>query len=156
MLAQSTHSLHLRASERGDHVANRVRTALTPTLPAGSVATIRAKVKWLHGHPEVLFRLKGGYLEAAGRLNVPVNLGTPGGPNNRALANLGPAISDVSHRPVLPQANKSISVSARVNDPDGVSAVTLKYRLDPDANLVAVPMLDDGTGGDVVDRKSVV
>src|SRR6185295_11781226 len=79
----SSHSLHLRASARGDQSANRAFTPLTSTIPTGTVATVRAKVRWLSGHPEILLRLKGNYLEAAGRLLVPHNLGTPGAPNSR-------------------------------------------------------------------------
>jgi hypothetical protein len=39
---QSARSLHLRAVERGDHVANRVRTVLSTAIPASGTATIRA------------------------------------------------------------------------------------------------------------------
>src|SRR5262249_31202389 len=66
----STLSLHLVASDRGDHVANRVHTTLSSPIPAGTAnVSIRAKVRWLAGHPEVLFRLRGGGLEAIGRLS---------------------------------------------------------------------------------------
>ncbi|PYJ03203.1 MAG: hypothetical protein DME25_12935, partial [Verrucomicrobia bacterium] len=146
----SDHSLHLRASDRGDNAANRVSAQLTAAIPAGSTATLRAKVRWLRGHPEILLRLKGNWLEAFGHLSVPANLGTPGAPNSQARPNTGPAIGDVAHRPVLPQPNQSIRVTARVSDPDGVPSVTLKYRLDPAATVLSVPMVDDGTGGDAL------
>ena len=35
-----------------------------------------------------------------------------------------------------------------MHDPDGVQNLTLYYRLDPATNYTAVPMKDDGTGGD--------
>ena len=44
--------------------------------------TIQAKVRWLRGNPEILFRLKGNYVEAAGNMltsapkSVPNTLGT--------------------------------------------------------------------------------
>jgi hypothetical protein len=86
----SARSLHLVASDRGDHVANRVRTVLSSTIPANTTnVTISAKVKWLRGNPEILLRLKGGYLEAYARLNVPANLGTPGARNSRWRAKRG-------------------------------------------------------------------
>jgi Lamin Tail Domain/CotH kinase protein/Carbohydrate binding domain/Immunoglobulin domain len=146
----SAHSLHVRSSERGDQAANRVRAPLTSAPNPGQTATIRAKVRWLHGHPEILFRLKGNWLEVFGRLNVPANLGTPGAPNSQARPNAGPAIADVSHRPILPQPNEAIRVTARVSDPDGLASVTLRYRLDPDSTQLSVPMADDGMGGDAL------
>ena len=144
----SARSLHLRASDRGDLTANRLSAVLTSAVAPSSTATLRAKVRWLRGHPEILIRLKGNYLEAYGRLSVPSNLGTPGAANSQARANLGPVITDTAHRPILPQAGQAIRVTARVSDPDGVQTVTLRYRIDPDATLIDLPMLDDGTGGD--------
>ena len=150
----SARSLRLRASERGDHVANRARAPLSAALTGGT-ATLRAKARWLRGHAEVLMRLKGNHLEAIGRLTVPGNLGTPGAPNSQARANAGPAILDVSHRPVLPAADETIRVTARVVDRDRVTSVTLRYRLDPSATLTTVTMVDNGTGGDLLARDGI-
>jgi hypothetical protein len=50
----------------------------------------------------------------------------------------------VAHRPVLPAPFQGIRVSARVHDPDGLSAVVLKYRIDPATNLMSIAMTDDG------------
>ncbi|MBI2927958.1 MAG: lamin tail domain-containing protein [Verrucomicrobia bacterium] len=146
----SAQCLHVRASGRGDTGANRVRVPLKSPLPVGATATIRAKVRWLRGWPEVLLRLYGNYLEAYGPLNLPRNLATPGARNSRALPNTGPAISDVTHSPILPAGNEPVVVTATVDDPDGVAQVVLRFRNDPDTALVSVPMRDDGTGGDAV------
>ncbi len=143
----STRSLHLRANTRGDIEVNRVRVPLTQALSTGT-ATIRAKVRWLRGHSEILLRLKGNWLEAFGRLTVPSNLGTPGAPNSAARSNAGPAITEVLHSPTLPAANEPIRVVARVQDVDGVQSVALRYRIDPSATLNSLAMLDDGTAGD--------
>ncbi len=145
----SSRSLHLRATTRGDIEANRVRVPLTQALSSGT-ATIRAKVRWLRGHPEILLRLKGNYLEAFGRLTVPANLGTPGAPNSVARSNAGPSITEVLHSPALPAANQPIRVVARVQDVDGVQSVVLRYRLDPSSTLTSIAMVDNGTGGDAV------
>jgi hypothetical protein len=142
--------LHLRASEKGNQMVDRVRTPLTSALQPGQTATIRAKARWLCGWPEILLRLKGGYLEAFGRLAVPLNLGTPGTRNSRARANGGPAIYDVSHRPVLPLANQAVRVNARLEDNDGLGVVRLNYRLDPASTLFSVTMADDGQNGDTL------
>jgi hypothetical protein len=145
---QSARSLRVVASERGDHVANRVRTALTSPIPVGATATIRARVRWLRGHPEILLRLRNGGLEASGRLALPPFVGTPGAPNSRRLDNAPPAITAVQHQPVLPVALEPVRVFARVTDPDGVSPVTLHYRLDPASSVQTIAMVDDGSGPD--------
>jgi hypothetical protein len=145
-----TACLRLQASDRGDPGPNRLMANLRQTLQVGDLVTLRARVRWLHGCPEILLHLYDGYLEAYGRLEVPANLGTPGGPNSRSVANAGPAIADVTHHPVLPAGGEPISVSARAHDPDGLAAVTLWYRLDPQTNWVAVAMRDEATEGDEV------
>ena len=138
--------LHVRASARGDTMHNRA--LCTITVPSG-VVTLRAQVRWLKGWPEVLLRLHGNHMEAFGRLALPPT-GTPGARNSRALDNAAPAIYEVTHSPVLPAANQPAVVTARVHDPDGVSSLTLKYRVDPSATYANVTMVDDGTGGDAV------
>lgn len=143
-------ALLVRASDRGNVAADRIRAPLTSAFSSGQTATLKARARWLRGSPELLLRLKGGHLEVVGRLAIPPNLGTPGAANSRARANTGPAITGVSHRPVLPQAGDSIRVTASVDDPDGLQSVVLRYRLDPSSNLTSVTMMDDGTGGDLV------
>ncbi|MGI8605388.1 MAG: lamin tail domain-containing protein [Verrucomicrobiales bacterium] len=142
-------ALQLRASDDGDPDGNRVYRALTSTLAPNTTGTISAKARWLRGHPELILRLKGGYLEAFGALIVPANLGTPGAPNSRAVANAGPAIRDVSHRPLLPPAGTPIRVSARVSDPDGINTATLRWRVETTATFTNAAMRDDGLGGDL-------
>ena len=147
----SGHSLHLRCSDRVWTGANSAQTTLTnTTLLQGQTATLRFKARWLCGWPEVLLRFNGNWLEAAGRLSVPANLGTPGAPNSRAVRNAGPAIYNVAHTPSLPAANQDAVVTARVDDPDGIASLTLNYRVDPSTAYTTVPMVDDGTGGDAV------
>jgi len=142
----STRSLHVRASSRGDVGANQVRVPLTST-PTGN-STIRAKVRWLRGWPEILLRLRGGFLEATDRMALPTNLGTPGAANSRRVLNAGPAITDTSHLPAVPAANQAVVVTTRVSDVDGLSSVTVKHRVDPSATLTTLAMNDTGTSGD--------
>ncbi len=146
----STRSYHVRASDRGDNQLNRIRTPLTTAQPSGVTDTINAKVRWLHGHPEILFRLRGNWLEAPVEMDLPTNLGTPGAVNSRAVANAAPAICAVSHHPILPAANDAVVVTARVDDPDSLASVQLRYRVDPTATINTVPMRDDGASGDAV------
>src|SRR5207237_10093410 len=143
----SSRSLHVLASARGDTMADRCVCPIPP-LPTSGNVTLRAQVKWLHGWPELLIRVGGNFMEAVGGLKVPVNLGTPGQRNSRALTNAPPALYEVQHGPVVPAANQPVVVTARVSDSDGLSSVSLKYRLDPSLTVTSVNMVDDGTGGD--------
>jgi hypothetical protein len=145
----SSASLRVRAVERGDPGANRIRTGIS-TIPVGgnNTVTLRARVRWLRGDTNLLLRVRGNWLEAAGGMTVPENLGTPGARNSRALENAAPAIHDVAHAPILPPADEPVVVTARVSDPDGIGQVTLRYRLDPSLEFIEVPMRDDGSGGD--------
>ncbi len=143
-------ALQVRSDARGDAVMNRLRTPLAAALPIGGIGTIRAKVRWLRGWPEIVLRTHGNYLENFARMTLPTNLGTPGAPNSRALANNAPAISEVSHYPILPDPNQPVAVTARVQDPDGVATLTLLYRVDPSPAQTSVPLRDDGTGLDAI------
>lgn len=150
----SSRSLHVRASSQGRYTISiyritfdRLSTPVTAPLP-GETFTIRAKGRWVAGWPYIVVGLKGHALEAVGALNLPQNLGTPGGPNSRRVVNAGPAISDVQHAPVLPAAGQAVVVSARIHDPDGVASVVLNWRNDTAAGPVTTtPMTDpDGDG----------
>ena len=142
--------LQISTDGDGDSGANKIRVPLTASLTVNSMATLRAQVRWQRGHPEILLRTAGSYLEAVGRMTVPANLGTPGLPNSRAIANAGPAIHDVRHEPILPSANQPIRVTARLSDPDGLSQAVVRYRIDPSSTLASAQLLDDGSGGDAL------
>jgi len=148
---QSSHSLHIRSSDRLWTGDNSCQVALNANpLASGQTVTLRYKARWLRGWPEPLLRLNGNWLEATAAMPVPANLGSPGEPNSQYITNAGPAIYNVTHTPSLPAANQPVAVTANVCDPDGVQNLTLYYRLDPATNYTAVPMKDDGTGGDAV------
>ncbi len=138
--------LHVVASGRGDTGANHVRATLNAALSPGDTVTLRAKVRWLKGNPEILLRLHGNWLEAYGNIAGARNLGTPGAANTRAVTNTGPAIHDVCHSPVLPAASQAVTLRAQVGDPDGVASLVLRYRLDPATNYTDVSMAYNGAG----------
>lgn len=137
-------ALHLVATDEGDH-ANLVETNLTSPIAPGTTVTLRATCRWRRGDPDILLGLNGGWLEAAGRLSVPEAVGTPGAANVSS-GNAGPAITEVVHSPLLPQVGEPITVTARVDDPDGVAAVRLRYRIDPANSLRQVTMIHQGEG----------
>lgn len=143
---RSERSLHLRATSGGDNGANRVESDLASRFSNGQNAVIRAKARWLRGHPDVLLRIRGNPLELSGRMQVPLNLGTPGAINSRAEANAGPAIVSVSHAPILPQAQEAVQVTAQVFDSDGLSNLALHYRLYREEEYQTEPMVYRGAG----------
>ena len=151
----SARSMHIRASAQGDIGPNKLRVPFTSNFASGQTATIRAKARWLRGWPELLLRIRGSYLEAAGRLIVPGNLGTPGAPNSRLAANAGPAITATVHAPAVPAANEAVVVTTRVTDTDGLGSVALRYRIDPSPNLATVMMNDAGMNGDALAEDGV-
>ncbi len=73
-------SLRVRASARVDNQSNRILSPPfpSPISPGPHTVSIRAKVRWLRGFPEVLVRLHGSATEAYGRMSLPRKLGTPG------------------------------------------------------------------------------
>ncbi len=152
-------SFHVRASGKGDtrfhsghgvwqDMWNRATALLSAHPSRGHVCTIRAKVRWIKGWPYIVFGLEGAWLEAADRMHVPADLGSPGLRNTGYESNAGPAIGEVTHAPVLPAADEPVVVTAEVHDPDGVASVTLAYRIDPLASITTVAMVDDGLGAD--------
>jgi hypothetical protein len=143
-------SLHLRASGGGDNGANRLKIKFPQSPSPGEIVTIRARARWLAGSTNLLLRLYGNYLEASGTLLAATTPGTPGQQNSVFTANVGPALWDVTHDPVLPAAGQPVVVTTRVFDPDGLSNLSLRYRLDPSATLATVAMVDNGTGGDAI------
>ncbi|MBN8248772.1 MAG: lamin tail domain-containing protein, partial [Verrucomicrobia bacterium] len=140
--------LRLQTQGRGDTGFNRIRTPLRTGLAAGDTATIRARVRWVRGWPEVLFRIRGNWLELPAPLTVPRHLGTPGAANSRRVDNAGPVLSEITHTPPLPSASEAVVVTARVADPDGVGAVRLAGRVDGGGTAVNLTLRDDGAGGD--------
>lgn len=138
--------LRIVATDRGDVGGNRIRALLSQTVAAGTTATIRAKVRWLQGHPEILLRFHGNWLEATGKSLVTRNLGSPAQSNTRRQTNSGPAIFDVHPWPILPSAAQPVTVFAQLADPDGLAAAVLKYRIDPATTYTTTTMAYRGAG----------
>ena len=142
--------LLVRSPGRGDTHSNRIRQTILSGLTTPGQATLRARVRWLRGHQEILFRLHGNYMEAVGAAQLPTALGSPGLRNSRWQANAPPVIRDVAHAPILPATSESVTVTAAVSDPDGVAQVTLHYRVDISGGASgAFPMADDGIAPDI-------
>lgn len=80
---------------------------------------------------------------------------TPGAPNGAGITDLGPIITDVSHAPKIPEDADDIIVTAKITPSfSNIVSNTLYYRV-MFGGEVAVPMVDDGTGGDLVAGDSI-
>jgi hypothetical protein len=75
-------------------------------------------------------------------------MGTPTpGAANLDQGNLPPVITDTAHFPATPGLNVAVTVTARIEDNDGIDSASVFYN--PDTVFVQLPMVDDGTNGDV-------
>ncbi|HNC98291.1 MAG TPA: hypothetical protein PKW90_19310, partial [Myxococcota bacterium] len=142
--------LHVRSQGDADTGVNSIRRSLQAGLSTGVTATIRARIRWLAGWPQALFRVHGNYMALQAQMTVPTNLGTPGARNSRRIDNAGPAIYEVAHAPAIPRIGQQVLVTCRAMDPQGVSNLTLHYRFDPVLTYTNVVMADDGQNGDAV------
>jgi hypothetical protein len=142
----------LRIIAPGDLDAGRncIRANLLSGLNNDVRGTLRLRARWVAGWPELLMRTRGGGLELTASLAVPKNLGTPGQANSRLVNNAGPAISEVSHSPAVPDASQPVVVTARVSDPDGLGSVNLRFRTGSTGAFNTLAMRDDGLFGDAV------
>jgi len=94
-------------------------------------------------------------------------LPTPGAENSVFAANAPPQVRQVSHSPQQPTDGQDVLVTAKITDPEGVSAVNLEYQLvepgsyirmtdfEYDTTWTAIEMNDDGTGGDLLAGDSI-
>ena len=72
---------------------------------------------------------------------------TPGKQNSAYSANTPPFIHDIVHSPASPTPTQSATVTAHVEDTDGIAQVTLRYSVNEGLTQTAT-MYDDGAHGD--------
>ena len=101
--------------------------------------------------------------EASGGGTTP----SPGSPNTSSSNLTPPAIRQVEHSPQQPTSDESVTITAKLTDPDGMGPVTVGYqivnpgsyiRLEDSAyesSWISVKMSDDGNNGDLVSGDSV-
>jgi len=145
--------LRVVATGATEHMHNHCETTLKNgatfhTLSAGTTYNLSFRARWVSGCPRLNARLYFNRLGRTWLLPMPDNTGTPGAPNSRAVVNAGPTFAGLTHSPVVPAANQSVTLRIQAADPDNVAAVTLKYR---DAGTATPPAFTsvamNGTGG---------
>ncbi|MEM7385001.1 MAG: lamin tail domain-containing protein, partial [Verrucomicrobiota bacterium] len=92
---------------------------------------------------------------------------TPGRTNSVFSEVAPPHIRQVRHTPELPKSGESLTITAKVTDPEGLNEVNLQYQLVEPGDYIrasderyqtewtTVPMTDDGTGPDLTDGDHV-
>ena len=98
-------------------------------VTVGNTYQITFRARWMAGSNQVNTRLYFNYLQRTTLLNVGNQWGTPGLANSAAVANIGPTFAGLAHSPAVPAASGSVTVSARLADPDNVTSASLFYRV---------------------------
>ena len=145
--------LHLVASGSGEYQGNQIETTLTnnTAIVDGREYEISFRAKWLAGASRLNARLYFNRLARTLALAVPEHNGTPGAPNSRRVANIGPTFSNLTHSPVIPNPGQAVAVSTDATDPDGVASATLKYSVNGGA-WQSAPMTATPLNGSTLQR----
>lgn len=121
--------LRLVATGPGEYQGNQLESTFVnnTALVSSREYEVSLRARWLAGGGKLNARLYFNRLARTFDLAMVPRGGTPGAPNSRALANLGPSVSALAHTPVVPAAAQAFVVSADIADPDGVAGTTLRY-----------------------------
>ncbi len=138
------HVLQLTATGATEHMHNNASTTLKDgetfvRLSATATYEVSFKVKWVSGSNQLNSRLYFNRLGTTLRLDRPTAVGTPGAANSHQATNLGPTYEGLIHSPVIPSPNDPVTVSVRAEDYQGVSSLSLLYKVDAGA-FQRVPM----------------
>lgn len=122
--------LHLNALGAQQHVHDHMEVSFAngQEIQDGQTYTISFDAKWVSGSRQLNNRLY--FTRAANTivLDAPQNNGTPGAENSQFAENIGPTYTDFGHAPIIPDANKTVTVTVAADDPQGVDSMTLYYR----------------------------
>lgn len=126
--------LHLIATGSTSYLDNRLETtlksggALVPVV-TGREYEIAFDAKWIAGSPQFRTELYYNKVAATTILEMPGMIGTPGRRNSIYTSNAGPSYRGLSHWPVVPLPTENIQVRIEANDPDGLAAIRLFYKV---------------------------
>lgn len=121
--------LHVVSTGPTEDKHNKLETTFAngERVVAGREYTITFRAKWLSGSNQVNTRLYFNYLQKTTLIEVPEIWGTPGTANSNSSSNAGPALTGLSHSPVVPNSGQAVTVSINANDHDGINDLTLFY-----------------------------
>ncbi|HJQ81411.1 MAG TPA: lamin tail domain-containing protein, partial [Lacipirellulaceae bacterium] len=115
------------------------------SIQDGEEYEISLRAKWLAGSAQLNNRFYFTRMANTFILDVPENNGTPGAQNSTFESNVGPTYSDLVQNPVLPAAGEPVTITVRADDPDGISAINLKYAVN-EGGFSTLPMTLDDDG----------
>lgn len=121
------HVLHVVATAYQEHMHNHIETTYAGgrTVVNGRAYDISFRAKWLAGNNLLNTRLYFNRAARSTALPMAQLNGTPGAQNSRHEVNIGPTFSQFGHQPIVPQPGQPVTVSAVVQDPDGVASAEL-------------------------------
>ena len=136
--------LRLTASGPTGHMHNHAETTLLAPVGAGEVE-VSFRARWVRGSNQLHSRLYFNRLPTTTLLEQPATSGTPGAENSVRVDNLGPTFEALRQSVAVPEPGEPLGVSIRVDDPDGVGAVTLWSAVDG-AAFAATDMTEASDG----------
>ena len=154
----ANHVLRMSATSPARTSHNHVESTFVGNTPIvdGKEYEVSFRARWVSGSPQIQSGAYHQRLAKSTLLMTPLRHGTPGAPNSRRSANIGPTFSGLRHLPVVPKTNEPVNVSVRIADPDGIASVTLNYRLNRSNVFNALPMSlqTDGNWGATLPSQS--
>ena len=141
--------LNLISDGHGDNKGNRGEVDFQTSPVVGQSYTLTFDGRWVSGKSRVIFQTLDHGFGSSFLLPIPENLGTPGAPNSATLASAAPTVTGVIHSPAVPTTGQAVTVTARVDSANPLTAVELVYRLDNasgNGTWLRSAMTDDGTG----------
>lgn len=138
--------LRLVATGPVGHLHNHAETTLAGgrSIVNGRTYEVSFRAKWIAGSNQLNCRLYFNRVARTTLIEPPDRSGTPGTRNSRYEGNIGPTFTDLVHSPPVPSEDDPVTVCIQADDPDGVAAVTLQWRVDGQT-WNSVPMtLDNG------------
>ncbi len=121
------HVLHVIASGPQEHMNNHIETTLTRGVTNGLLYEISYRARWISGNNLLNTRLHFNRVAHTTALSIPQLNGTPGAVNSCYATNIGPTFSQFQHQPIVPLANQPTTVFVRAQDPQGVSACSVRW-----------------------------
>ncbi len=123
--------LHLIATGETEHMHNHAETTFAggERVVNGREYEISFRAKWLGGTNLLNTRLYFNRLPRTTKLQIPQQRGTPGRENSCGITTIGPTFEGMRHQPSVPEPGQETVVSVSAHDPDGITACTLKWRV---------------------------
>ena len=158
----SNQVLHMTTTGAMEDRYNHAETTFVDNadIDYGATYEISFRAKWVAGSNQLNSHLYFDRLSTTTLLSRPINVGTPGEANSRAVENIGPSFYEFSHRPIVPDVGEPVSVVVSVADPQGVVDAQLWYSVDSgpfasltmtgDANGMYAASIPGQSAGDVV------